>query len=382
MSLVAEPSATQPRPSWRERWLNFRNRLIAKPSFQHWAAGFPLTRGVARRQASALFDVVAGFVYSQILAAAVELDLFRTLEAGPLSVEALSSRLKLNQAATMKLLKGCTALDLTQALPDGRFGLGQLGAAMLGNPAIEPMIRHHAMLYADLADPVALLKGAPRSTALKDFWAYAGEASPERADDGAVAAYSRLMAATQTLVAQEILDAWPLAGHRHLMDIGGGEGAFIRAAAARYGHLQFTLADLPAVTARASAALRTAGLEARVRLAPGSFLTDPLPAGADVATLVRVLHDHDDGAAAAILKAARAALGPGGVLLVAEPMSEAPGAKRMGDAYFGFYLAAMGSGRPRSPNEIREMLSVAGFSSSRVVRTRQPLLVQVIAARV
>ncbi len=42
------------------------------------------------------------------------------------------------------------------------------------------------------------------------------------------------------------------------------------------------------------------------------------------------------------------ALPPGGTLLIAEPMAGTPGAEAMGDAYFGLYLWAMGSGRPRS----------------------------------
>ena len=42
------------------------------------------------------------------------------------------------------------------------------------------------------------------------------------------------MAASQPLVAQEVLDAYPLARHRCLLDVGGGDGAFLAAAAARY----------------------------------------------------------------------------------------------------------------------------------------------------
>jgi demethylspheroidene O-methyltransferase len=369
-------------PGLRERWLAFRNRTIAKPAFQHWAAGFFLTRGRARREANALFGLVSGFVYSQILSAAVQLDLFRTLESGPKTMDALAAQMGLERAAAERLLKGCAALDLTERLADGRFALGTLGAALLGNPALPPMIAHHALLYADLSDPVGLLKGAPASQKLKDYWAYAARQTPEDAAPADVAAYSGLMAATQSLVASEILDAWPMARHTRLLDIGGGEGAFTRAVAARHAHLSFTLFDLPAVTERAKAALAAAGLAGRATVEPGSFLSDALPTGADIATLVRVLHDHDDDAAAAILRAARAALPPGGVLLIAEPMSEAPGARRMGDAYFGFYLAAMGSGRPRTPREITDMLRQAGFGSSQLVATRQPLLVQVIAARV
>ena len=47
---------------------------------------------------------------------------------------------------------------------DGRFGLGALGAALVGNPGIAAMVEHHALLYADLRDPVALLRGERGAT--------------------------------------------------------------------------------------------------------------------------------------------------------------------------------------------------------------------------
>ena len=42
------------------------------------------------------------------------------------------------------------------------------------------------------------------------------------------------------------------------------------------------------------------------------------------------------------------ALPADGTLLLAEPMAGSRGAEPVGDAYFGFYLLAMGSGRPRT----------------------------------
>jgi demethylspheroidene O-methyltransferase len=94
-----------------------------------------------------------------------------------------------------------------------------------------------------------------------------------------------------------------------------------------------------------------------------------------------VLHDHDDGDALAILKGAFAALPPGGTLLIAEPMSGQKGAEAVADAYFGFYLLAMGSGRTRTPGEIRIMLETAGFEGARNLSMPRPLLASGLVAR-
>ena len=98
-------------------------------------------------------------------------------------------------------------------------------------------------------------------------------------------------------------------------------------------------------------------------------------------SLVRILHDHDDATVRALLRAVRACLPPGGTLLIAEPLAATPGAEPVGDAYFGFYLMAMGRGRPRRAEELAAMLADSGFDRIRSVRTRSPLLTGLLLAR-
>jgi demethylspheroidene O-methyltransferase len=235
------------------------------------------------------------------------------------------------------------------------------------------MIAHHALLYDDLRDPVALLR-AGAGERLSRYWAYAPESGQ------AQAAYSELMAESQAFVAEDVLDAFVFPGVARLMDVGGGEGVFLRAVARRAPHLRLALFDLPAVSARARAAFAAAGFEGRIEAIGGDFLSDPLPRGADAFSLIRVLHDHDDPPAQALLRRIHAALPPGGVLLIAEPMAGIPGAEPIGDAYFGFYLLAMGRGRPRTRSEIVHMLRSAGFTSVRDLKTPRPAVVTALLA--
>ncbi|MBC7436161.1 MAG: methyltransferase [Bdellovibrionales bacterium] len=367
--------------SWSDRWFGFRNRLLASPLFQRRSASFFLTRPVARRRARALFDLVAGFVYSQVLLACVRLRLFEILASGPQSVEALALQTGLSEEATERLLAAAASLQLAERRKDGRYGLGVLGAPMVGNHAITAMVEHHTALYADLADPVALLRGQAATAHLAGYWPYAGAATPHGLPAGDVSDYSALMSASQPLVASEILDAYPFARHRCLLDIGGGEGTFLLQAAARAPQLKLMLFDLPAVAERAQLKFGHAGLSARATATGGDFLTSELPSGADVATLVRVVHDHDDDRALAILKAAHRALVPGGTLVLAEPMAQTVGAEPMGDAYFGFYLLAMGRGSARSRARLTEMLHAAGFTGVRELPTRMPLQTSILLAR-
>ncbi|RVT50780.1 methyltransferase [Rubrivivax albus] len=366
---------------WRERWRDWRNRMVADPAFQRRAAAFGPTRRFVRRDAAALFDLMAGFVYSQVLLSCVRLRLFERLADGPCPVPRLVQATGLDEDALRRLLAAAVAVQLLDWRQGDRVALGRLGAPLPAQPGLLAMVEHHATLYADLADPLALLR-RDRPAAMAAYWPYAdhGAATAQLAATD-VAAYSELMTASQALVTQEVLAAYDLRAHRVLLDVGGGEGAFLVAAAQTAPQLSVRLFDLPAVAQRAQARFDAAGLQGRSRTHGGDFFNDPLPTGADVVSLVRVAFDHPDHRVLQLLRNVRRALPPGGCLLLAEPMAGERGAEAMGDAYFGLYLLAMGRGRPRTADELSALMREAGFTDVRRVRTRMPLQTGLLVAR-
>ena len=361
-------------PGWRGGWLN---RLVSRPGFQSWAARFPLTRGRARADGAALFDIVQGFVQSQVLAALVELDVFRRLRAGPQGAEALGRACDVPPDRMQVLLQAGTAIGLLKRRRNG-YALARKGAALMGVPGLEAMIRHHTAFYDDLRDPVALLRG-PDHTALSRFWPYVfGGDVP----DAEAAIYSDLMAQSQRLVAEDTLQTISLRGVSHLMDVGGGTGAFLAAAGRAGPHTRLTLFDLPAVVSAASERFSRAGLADRTDIVAGSFREEPLPMGADAISLVRVLYDHADPTVRDLLAKVRNALPPGGRVIVSEPMGGGSRPDRAGDVYFAFYTMAMQTGRVRSATEVSALLGEAGFDDIRIHRPRRSYVTQVVTAKV
>src|ERR1700744_4458030 len=106
-----------------DRWRGIRDFLLSSKRFQRLAAAFPLTRPIARRRAAALFDLCAGFVYSQVLAACVRLRLFPKLQGGPLPPSALADRSSIPVEAMEALLEAAASLDLLERRGDKRYGL-------------------------------------------------------------------------------------------------------------------------------------------------------------------------------------------------------------------------------------------------------------------
>lgn len=355
-----------------------RNRLLASPRFQAWALRSVLTRPLARRHSARLFDLCAGFVYSQILWTCVRLGLLEVLAAAPRSLAQLSAQLELAPQRAARLLAAAGALRLVTPQGSERFVLGPLGAMLLGTPGLRAMIEHHSLLYADLADPVALLRTSRSPTRLAGYWAYASTDVPGALAEDATRDYTALMSASQPLIAQNVLAAYSLSRHRHLLDVGGGDGAFAAAAATAAPDLQVSLIDLPPVAARANARFARLGLAQRVRACGGDFHADPLPQGADIVSLVRVLHDHDDDAVLSLLRGVRAALPRDGRVLIAEPLA---GDSKVADAYFSMYLLAMGHGRVRTQRELGQLLAACGFAMIAAPATALPALVRVLIAR-
>ncbi len=352
---------------WREAWIRRRNGWLSNPGFHRFAWAFPPFRLISRNRAQSLFGLVTGFTFSQLIAAGVEIGLFRALHVGPLTATDVGRLSDLSPQAATDLLEGLSSIGMVERLGGGRYALGVHGAAFVADPGLDAMVRHNQLFYADLADPLALLRarGGGRVAA---YWPYA-QGRPE----GAVDAYSELMAASQPAVAEAVLSAFDFAGVSVLMDVGGGEGAFVEAVHKAHPGLGLMLFDLPQVAERARARV---GAFARVH--GGEAPVDPLPEGADCISLVRVVHDHDDETILALFARIHAALPVGGRILIAEPMAGPNGAGPLGDVYFRLYMRAMGKGRPRTPAELMAMLKSCGFNDLRQVETRNPFAAQLV----
>jgi len=371
------------RPAWR-RALDARiDRWLTQPELYRFAIGNPITRWFTRRRAEKLFGVMAGFVHSQVLLACVRLQLLEAVRTQPRTLEELATLAQVPAAPLERLIRSAVSLQLLEPRGGGRFGLGALGAPVATHAGLRDMIEHNAVLYADMADPVQLLR-AQSDAAMHALWPYT-DASDAQAVQGwsdvKVAQYSELMASSQRFVIDELLATYPFEQHRCVLDVGGGKGGWIGALAQHAPTLQLQLFDLPPVVALARRHLQGLGVAQRVAVHGGSFAHDPLPRGADLVTLLRVAHDHPDHVVRALLASIHAALPDGGTLLLAEPMAEPQDRPAAGDPYFHFYLLAMGQGRLRTPDELMALMTEAGFRRPELLRNPMPMHARLIVGR-
>ncbi|MEC8745766.1 MAG: methyltransferase dimerization domain-containing protein, partial [Pseudomonadota bacterium] len=177
--------------------------MLRSKTFQKWAARLPIAQSIARTRATDLHHILAGFVYSQTLSAAYKLGLLECLKDRIATLDEIARACELEPDAALTLIKAATAIDLLQEVDARTWTLGELGASIHGNPGVQSMLRHHDLLYRDMADPAHLLR-AREGAALRGYWPYV---DGDHNDPVAAARYSELMADSQHLIANHILDA-------------------------------------------------------------------------------------------------------------------------------------------------------------------------------
>ncbi|MBM3362540.1 MAG: methyltransferase domain-containing protein [Betaproteobacteria bacterium] len=404
MSRLASAELQAPASGWRERWLSMLDRWLSSPGLYRWSLGNPIGRLIMRRRAAQLFSLMAGFVHSQVLLACVRLGWFEALLSEPRSLTQLQQMAHLPPDSVQRLLGSAISLGLIEQRGQ-RYGLGPLGVPVAAHAGLRAMIEHNALLNSDLVDPLQLLS-RPESSGMHAYWPYptgdAADARPiadgvdavatppisqaqtfSQSTQGApqISRYSELMARSQRFLIEELLAAYDFTQHRRVLDVGGGQGGWVIALAQRVTHLQLHLFDLPGVAALARQRVAEAGLTQRISCTGGSFRSDALPEGADLITLLRVAHDHADEAVLELLTRIHQALPAGGQLLLAEPMAEPEGKPCASDAYFHFYLLAMGRGRLRTAGELSQLMRRAGFGAIRSIPNPVPLHGSLLLAR-
>lgn len=141
---------------------------------------------------------------------------------------------------------------------------------------------------------------------------------------------------------------------RSVVDVGGGTGSLLAEILRAHPEIHGTLVDFPKTVARAAQTFEAAGVTERVKTIGQSFF-DPLPAGADLYVLSKVLNDWPDRETVVILKRCAEAAQPSGriVILGGVAPDEAPASLSIETVLLG--------GKTNALAEFRELAREAGL---------------------
>lgn len=326
-----------------------------------------------------VYELATGAWVSQALGVAAELGVADVLAGGPRPVGEIAAEVGADASTLYRLLRALADRQVFTELDGQRFALTEVSevlrsgvpgsmrawAVMLARP-------FHQAAWSGLADSVRTGEPAFDRVHGRPAFDYLA-ANPE---DGRV--LNEAMTSASAGAIAPTVAAYDFGAYGKVVDVGGGQGALIAAILAAYPGVHGVLFDLPNVIADAGGPLEDAGVARRCDLVGGDFLTE-VPSGGDAYVLSNILHDWDDDRAERILATCRAAMNPGGRLLLVEavlPDGPAPNEAK----WIDLEMLIMGSGRQRTEGEYRRLFGRTGFALTRVAPTPAPFdLVEAVA---
>ena len=311
---------------------------------------------------------VNGYQVSHAIHAAVVLGIADLLAAGAGDVAGLAVATGTDAGALYRLLRALAAAEVFREASERRFTLAPMGECLRSNAAdpVAPWAMLAGQPYVHRAWEGLLHSLRTGETAFRhvhgvDVWDYRAR-HPEQ---GAV--FDRAMSGISRRVAQAVVETCDFGRLRRVVDVGGGEGVLLAHILAAHPDMGGVLFDLPHVVAEAAPVLHAAGAAERCEVVAGDFFQG-VPEGGDGYVLKGVLHDWDDAAAVAILRACHRAIAPGGTLLIIERLVAPP--NEGADAKFSdLNMLVLPGGRERTREEFEALLAAAGFRLSGVVAT-------------
>ncbi len=317
--------------------------------------------------------IAQGHAAFQLLWAGVETGVFDALSASPDATrDELAARLGLAAQPTRILLTGLAALGLIERR-EGRYSNASLAAELLvstqpGNLCKVLGWQRH-IVYPGLEDFVDALR-ANRNVGLRRF-PEPGQTLYERLANRPELEriFQEAMSALSGHANRSMVEAAPLDGVTHLLDVGGGDGTNAIALATRFPPLRVTVFDAPSVCAMAARQIAARGLQDRIDTCPGNLFTSPFPSGVDAILYAHMFTIYSPERNRQILRKTFEALPPGGRALIFGMMGNdedtGPIGTALGSPYF--LTIATGEGMLYSWPDYQDWFAGAGFREVRRV---------------
>jgi hypothetical protein len=324
------------------------------------------TTGRSNEARAAAFErfnaLMWGLAGTQCLYIVAKLRVADALAGGPRPVAEVAREVGADPDALERIVRALVAMGVFTQPEPGVAGLTDVGELLVEGPG---STRHNAIFFGDLTYRTwsgALTSAISGRPAFDEafgapFFDYLGE-HPDEAET-----FNRAMEGGSAARIPPLLERdWQGVGT--VVDVGGGNGAVLRALLEANGHLRGVVFDLPNVAASAQRDIGEAGLGERCAAVGGSFF-DEAPPGGDVYLLAQILHDWSDDDAARILTRVREAMRDDAVLLVLElivPEDDRPHPSKLVDLQM---LVLLG-GRERTRTQWAELLRRGGFELAAV----------------
>ena len=328
-----------------------------------------------RSEPDPFLDTFTGLVAARAVTTAVILGVFDSLHEAPASAADLAGRLGLDDLGAETLLTALAPLGYVER--DGDLVRNTAVTERLlvrSSPeSIATFIGEQADLHWDVLELLP--------EAVRDGRAYAMH--EQRQDDAeSWTAYIRGLFEISRHEHDANAALVSVAAPRRLVDVAGGHGGFAMAMCRRHPALEATVLDLPPSVAVGRQIVAEQGFAERVSFREGDVFEVGLGEDLDVVSAFNLIHHLPEERDRELCRMARAALRPGGVLVIGDSARPEPGDELSSSgAVSSLLFYAWSHSRNFSPAEVSGWMREAGFGEVDVHRNVRSLWRMVVTGR-
>jgi hypothetical protein len=314
--------------------------------------------------------LIGAFIVSRMIYLAAELGIADLIASGSDTIAALAQKTRTHAPSLFRMMRALCANGVFEEIAPGQFGLGPMGAQLQSE--IPGSVRNFARFFGDqrcwkcLGELEHTLRtgetGMQRVFGITGFEYLAAHPVEAAIFNGAMADVTRNMA-------RVAIAGYDFSRYGVILDVGGGNGAFLSEILRHVPSPKGILFDVPEGLTEAQQTLRHADVARRCTVVAGDFF-ESVPSGADLMILKSVIHDWDDERATAILTRCHAAASKQSRLVLMERvmpkrMTASPANQRA--ATLDMRMLAVAGGLERTEDEYRKMLADTGFAWERTI---------------
>jgi SAM-dependent methyltransferase len=318
-------------------------------------------------------DTFTGLVAARAVTTAVMLGVFDALDAAPATSAELAERLGLDPLGAETLLSALTALGYVEGEPARNTEVSERLLVSSSPESIATFIGHQGDLHWRVLDLLP--------EAVRDGRAYAMH--EERQDDAERwDAYIRGLYEISRPEHDANAALVPVEAPKRLLDVAGGHGGFAMAMCRRHPGLRATVLDLPPSAAVGREIVAEQGFADRIEFREGDVFELGLGENLDVVSVFNLIHHLPEERDRELVRMARAALKPGGALVIGDSARPEPGGKMSAHgAVSSLLFYAWSHSRNFTPSEVRGWMEEAGFEDVQVHQNVRSLWRMVVVGR-
>ena len=321
---------------------------------------------------SQMMQIITGFWTSCCIYNAAMLNVADLLGNKPQSAEQLAEVTHTDAPSLYRMMRALASVDIFSENEKGEFSNTTLSETLKGDVpgsmkamAIAQLGDHYNawgnLLYSIKTGNIAFDK-VEGMTVLKYY-----ETHPEEGLN-----FMKAMTGSTIAAIKNVIPAYDFSAFKTIVDVGGGNGAFLVAVLNTANQTTGIVFDEEYVADETQKEIAAENLSERCSSKAGSFF-DFVPGGADCYLMKHVLHDWNDEKSIQILSNCKKAMGPGSKLLVIEGVIPEGNGQHPGK-FMDINMMAMTGGKERTEKEFSTLFAKAGLKLTRVMHTNSPTL--------